>query len=390
MSRMVKREIGTHDRLLINSDKFPILPERRYRLSVPIAGITGTPYSLYIAVIVLDSHDKELARRVRWVKSLDGEKRNYTIVLNTPARSAAAIIACRGNVETPVKGEITVLLPAEFSPRMITLVADSEKESWDYLSEYIYPIFLTRIARSIDEGKFPSRGIGLEVAVNWIDSHHRRDTWAKGVDDEVSHWRNYLLFVKNDAKERFRLDPRLPIAAEMVEHINTAQDHLAILDVGAGPLTGVGKALPGCTISVTAIDPLAPAYDRALEELDIIPPVRTLYGEAERLTEQFIRDQFDFILCANALDHCYNPLRAIEQMLAVLKRHCTIMLRHFSNEAEKEGYSGFHQWNLWSYKGNFIIWNREEFYLINDLLEGQATISISEDADLVLVTLQKL
>ena len=60
------------------------------------------------------------------------------------------------------------------------------------------------------------------------------------------------------------------------------------------------------------------------------------------------------------------------------------MLRHAHNEAERENYSGFHQWNLTLKDGHFIIWNAEEEINFSDEVAGFASHEIlMEDSYLI-------
>jgi SAM-dependent methyltransferase len=119
----------------------------------------------------------------------------------------------------------------------------------------------------------------------------------------------------------------------------------------------LGFVWPGRTVEITAVDPLADRYDAALARAGLTPPVRTIKGEAERLTEQFPREHFDITFCHNALDHSYDPLGAIQQMLLVTRRAGCVRLEHAVNEGEFEKYTGLHQWNFCAQEGRFAIWS---------------------------------
>ena len=60
-------------------------------------------------------------------------------------------------------------------------------------------------------------------------------------------------------------------------------DHVRILDVGSGPLTKLGKTHPSKRLEITATDLLANDYDHLLAELGVLPPVRTVHADAERI-----------------------------------------------------------------------------------------------------------
>lgn len=227
-----------------------------------------------------------------------------------------------------------------------------------------------------------------------------RSRWAAGLGSEVEHWRHWLrrgavelagveaaaYAAWSDADSLLqpgiiqRLDPFKPPGSEV-----------AILDVGAGPLTMVGKKWPGRSVKITAVDPLADEYDRLLAELDLTPPVRTVYGEAERLTSLFPPDYFDAVICCNALDHVYDCLEGLRQMIAVARPQRPVILLHNIDEGETQRYDGLHQWNFREENGEFIIWNREARWSVGRELGSGVDVEIDLDSfpGRLLVYLQK-
>jgi SAM-dependent methyltransferase len=181
---------------------------------------------------------------------------------------------------------------------------------------------------------------------------------ADQLEDELYFWDRW--FKKRGLQwpedYRNRLDPDLPLAEEyreLIDHLPQAE--IRILDVGAGPLTVLGKKHPSKRLLITAVDVLAEKYDELLDRHGIQPIVRTEYAEAEKLIEQFPQDSFDFVNARNCLDHTADPVEAVRQILLVTKKDCFALLDHAENEGEKQGYSGLHQWNFTIRDGNFII-----------------------------------
>jgi SAM-dependent methyltransferase len=171
-----------------------------------------------------------------------------------------------------------------------------------------------------------------------------------GIGQEVAFWRLFLTrhgFEWPADYER-RIDPttaiRDPALVACIDTLGAAQ--IDLIDVGAGPLTSVGRTHPGRTLNVTAVDPLAQEYDRLLAELHIEPPTRTVAGSAERLLERFPPASFDIAYAQNALDHGLNPRRGIHNMLEVVRPGGFVVLRHLRNEAATERYTGLHRWNF--------------------------------------------
>ena len=119
-----------------------------------------------------------------------------------------------------------------------------------------------------------------------------------------------------------------------------------VLDVGSGPLTCCGYRMtsePDAQLNVTAVDPLADDYDRALQRAGVTPVVRTQPAPAEELTSVFAADHFDFVFSRNALDHSRDPVRAIRQMLTVVKPGHSVLIEVQEDEADAMGYDGFHR-----------------------------------------------
>lgn len=164
-----------------------------------------------------------------------------------------------------------------------------------------------------------------------------------------------------------------------------------ILDVGAGPLTSVGKRWPGRTVTITPVDALAREYDRLLREAGVVPLVRTVYAEAEQLTGRFLTDWFDLVCCQNALDHMVDPLLAVQQMLEVVKPGHAVVLLHVVNQAENQSYAGLHQWNVCVEGDEVIVWNKRERFSLTLMVRAKARIVVEPcwDDKLLLVSLTK-
>lgn len=214
--------------------------------------------------------------------------------------------------------------------------------------------------------------------------------WENGKRSEIDFWSKWIKTKGLEWKEDYinRLDVNLPLQDYLVKYLPKGPE-VSILDVGAGPLTPLGKILPGYEINITAVDPLAKEYDAILGKHRIIPTVRTQFGEVERLSEQFPSNLFDLIHVSNALDHSYNPLEGIKQMLIILKKNSFIFMSHFTNEAEKENYNGFHQWNFCEENNQFIIWDKDTTINVNDVLAGKAEVMITGNMNSNVVEIKK-
>jgi SAM-dependent methyltransferase len=215
----------------------------------------------------------------------------------------------------------------------------------------------------------------------------KRVLWESGMPHEAQWWRRWMkrTFSQRNAEDRKlalqdeHLDPELPLQERIAEHLCAPQGELvSILDVGAGPMTRLGKKWEGRTVEITAIDPLADYYNRQLDKFGVTPLVRTQPGEVERLTDHFPTNHFDIVYMHNALDHSYDPLKGIRQMLEVVKPGCYVLLEHFINEAKTTGYHGLHQWNFCADGDHFVIWNRETRFSVNNVLGDEARTTVVE------------
>jgi len=178
---------------------------------------------------------------------------------------------------------------------------------------------------------------------------------------EVQFWRNWLstkgMYWPDDFHARLDPDRRLDgHLAPFVDRVDG--DQVRILDVGSGPLTKLGKTHPSKRLEITATDLLASDYDRLLRELGLVPPVRTIYADAEQLVAQFGHDAFDIVHAQNCIDHTADPERAIEQMVAVAKPDGYVVLFHAENEGQREQYNQLHQWNFTCDGAAFVIRDR--------------------------------
>jgi len=257
---------------------------------------------------------------------------------------------------------------------------------------------------------------GLQALRRWVRRHERlrrlagklagrvsqlrtrglseRERWSRAIPYESNFWDDWLATKAfgNEDEYRARLDPELPVDDELLaEQLRSLpQRAVSILDVGAGPLTTVGRTYADKELAITAVDPLADDYDRILAEAGVTPPVRTRRGEGEKLLELFQPASFDVAYSANALDHSYDPLRVIGNMVAVVKPGGVVLLRHRRNEAESKDYLGLHQWNFDVQAGRFVIWNQDVSHDVAEALAGRADVTAREEGGQVTCVLRRL
>jgi SAM-dependent methyltransferase len=224
-------------------------------------------------------------------------------------------------------------------------------------------------------------------------SSSAKSTWNSGLDVEIGFWSRWFTSKGLEWPEDYkaRLDPELPLQPFLADHLgHVAGDEVSILEVGAGPLTTVGRRWGNKKVRITAVDPLADHYDRIIERHGVVPPVRTTWCHGELLTERFPRSSFDLVWAINSLDHSYDPVRIISQALDVVKVGSYVLLQHSENEGEREAYEGLHQWNFSSEHGNFTVTNKKGCCDVSSYLRPRAEVFCLNESGVVTVKIRKL
>ncbi len=210
-----------------------------------------------------------------------------------------------------------------------------------------------------------------------MEDANTKAIWRAGIGHEVEFWRTWLSGRGGEFAEDFanRMNPTLPVARHLHRVLHGVEaPEIRALDVGAGPLTALGKRYRRRPLRITAVDPLADLYDELLREAGIEPPVHTTWCQGELLRERFQPESFHLVYSQNALDHSYDPVAIIEQMVALALPGHYVVLEHRRNEGENERYRGLHQWNFDLDRGDFVIWNAQGRTNMTERLASQATI----------------
>jgi ubiquinone/menaquinone biosynthesis C-methylase UbiE len=103
--------------------------------------------------------------------------------------------------------------------------------------------------------------------------------------------------------------------------------------------------------------------------------VPVTFAHAEKLTDHFPANSFDLAYASNSLDHSYDPLIAINQMLAVVKPSHHVYLWHLANEGRKACYTGLHQWNFDIRAGELVVDNGRRTQSVVNALNGRAEVT---------------
>jgi SAM-dependent methyltransferase len=176
------------------------------------------------------------------------------------------------------------------------------------------------------------------------------ESWSAGIAFELEFWADIARTRGGRWPDDFasRMNPATPVVP-WIEAMARAEGRAdwRVLDVGAGPVTVLGhRSPPDLRIEIVATDPLAAPMPASSPGWTSRGPTRPSSPPAEELSAFFPAAAFDLVHCRNALDHSFDPLRGIVEMLRVVRVGGRIVLSHMANEAEREGYSGFHQHNF--------------------------------------------
>ena len=217
-------------------------------------------------------------------------------------------------------------------------------------------------------------------------------SWKNGIDYEVNFWTKWFeskgLQWPDDYETRLVAKPLVPWLADLLPR--ASMDRIDVLDVGAGPITVTGSFLPDRDMRLVAVDPLARHYAKIIGTFGVEPPHRTEFSFAEDISARFDLGSFDLVSCTNALDHAIEPVWGILEMLIVTKLGGNIALYHRRNEAEFEGYSGFHQWNFDEDGFDFVIWNKDRRINVSDVLDGVGVVTCRMSGEQLSVIIHKI
>lgn len=222
-------------------------------------------------------------------------------------------------------------------------------------------------------------------------------SWASGIDYEINFWTEWARTAggrwPQDFAARVNPDtPVLPWIADLARAGARGDRPFRVLDVGAGPITLLGhRAPPGVALEVVPTDPLAEAYAAVFDREGVARPNPTRFAPAEFLSAFFEPNGFDLVHCANALDHAIDPMAGILEMLRVVRPGGQIVLAHGTDEAENEGYTGFHQHNFRVEEGGrFVIWRPGARLDVGASLPVAAEVAATGDSTFTHIRITKL
>lgn len=214
------------------------------------------------------------------------------------------------------------------------------------------------------------------------------ENWLEWSIDEINHWDRVFNGYVNDINcyyytyTKRRLDDKVKLHKNVQNLIDIIdKEEISILDVGSGPMPFLGKN-SNKKLLFTAIDYLSHEYEKLYNKYNVHPSLKPIKCDASELNKMFNENQFDIVYARNSIDHTFDPIKCIQEMVKVSNKY--IILEHKLNEGIVENYQGLHQWNFFIKDSKFYISNKkgEEFcvndFLPNSKIECQLTVEEEE------------
>jgi SAM-dependent methyltransferase len=184
---------------------------------------------------------------------------------------------------------------------------------------------------------------------------------------ELDYWKEWVKLKTPNRDGCITLRKRTKLQKEILELLPEPSKS-KVLDVGSSPLSVVGN-YPG--LSLTLLDPLADKYKQ------LYPASIVIKGSAENIP--FENNYFDLVFSSNALDHCQDPVKAIQEMIRVVKPGCWILFEVYRNEVINNNYEGPHQWNFQTNCGRLYLSDKNYNSVeVENQLKGISSFSVEE------------
>lgn len=207
------------------------------------------------------------------------------------------------------------------------------------------------------------------------------ERWIKGIPCEITFWNNVYIHKKwrDWFLHGYRLGHDINLhnfdAKSFLKNLDSHKKNI-VIDLGCGLSYMTGNMIDGTPIDIQYVDPLADYYNDIIKRTKVKAPL-IKFGMMEYISSFYNKDEVALIIIQNALDHSENPIKGIIESLRCLRIGGILYLKHYPNEAEKESYRGFHQFNIDIDNGKMIIWNKTEKYVLDDIVGTFTEISIS-------------
>lgn len=221
----------------------------------------------------------------------------------------------------------------------------------------------------------------IDNSLSFDDYNAYISKWMEGISSEINYWTDFVhrkidekkILIKNNSSKKIAI-LNYQDRSYLEEEYSCVQENSSVLDIGCGAVPMYANLLKEKNVSFYSVDLLANIYRNIYSNLKL--DIRNLpnLGLVENLSSLFSNNSFDFVHASNSLDHSFDPILGLWQMLYVSKIGAKIILRHNSNEAERENYLGLHQWNICVENGKLTIWRNNKKFDVEKMLEGYASI----------------
>ncbi len=209
------------------------------------------------------------------------------------------------------------------------------------------------------------------------------DEWLCGLEEEIEFWKSYMEtqgdIYADDFQNTISKNKRFTLEEDMPK--NSIKTDVKFIDVGSGPFSRCGQKTDKVNLVAMYIDPLAEVYNLLKTKYSVDNGAKIKAGFVELLDKEFTQNSFDLVHMSNSLDHSFDAVFGIYQLLFICKIGGKVILRHAENEAERSEYQGLHQWNLSVHKkeGSFVIWRDDKLFDIGKCFQEYADVEIYSD-----------
>lgn len=207
--------------------------------------------------------------------------------------------------------------------------------------------------------------------------------WLDGIPDEISFWNTYMREHGGEYSANFNwtVNPRKKFQLE--EDFDLNLKTCKFIDVGSGPFSRCGRLTDLVDLEVEAVDPLGDLYEQLKKKYSLQNGITVRSGFVECLDKKYEANSFDMVHMSNSLDHCFDPIFGLYQLIRICKIGGKVILRHKENEGAVSEYDGLHQWNLSCHRvpGEFWIWNKDLECNINKEFAGYVDFECYTDQE---------
>ena len=185
-----------------------------------------------------------------------------------------------------------------------------------------------------------------------------KSIWDEGLLTQLDHWDRWLAGEFGPGPQT-RLTDSFPFPDHLKKVLNCpAGSDVRVLDLGSGPASTVGRNWAGRKVVVTCVDPLAEEFNLLLSRHGYEEFTCIVRGCGETLLEDIEERGFDIAYSANALDHSYDPLLCINNMLRIVKPGGWVVFMVVENEGQRQNYGGLHKWNFCVHDRELVLWDQ--------------------------------